>query len=546
MRSLLLFVLGLLSSSISFAQTVRYVSAAGTNTNPVTATSWANATPDLQGAINASQPGEQVWVRSGLYRPTTTTGPDSRTISFTLKEGVAIYGGFVGSETALSQRPAVSPNTSDPSSTTLSGDIGTAGDDSDNSYHVVRNPAGLTNAAVLDGFVITAGNANGTDNDSRGGGMDNGPVYTLPQSTTCSPTIQNCLFYRNQAIKGGAIVVAGDNLNYSVRITPLFKNCRFLENSAQTGGVIYTCNFTFESVGATLTNCTFEQNTAVEGGVVTNVTGGSYTSGISILNSIFRRNTATNGGAVVCKAGKSQAYFGCYNSIFEENTAEKGGVFYSVGSTFGSMSGYFYNCSFQRNNASQLGGVAYLHNGVSVRITNSILWHNGGASTLVAISGFAGIEMRYSLFEPTVTNFYEPIGNITAIVSPFITDSSFQLSTCSPAINAADVNAYTSANGTTTDLAGKPRFRNPGPPPSQLDMGAYQADLSGTNGMVSVQSGNWNDAGTWSCGNRLPLVGENAGIRHIVTLPASYVGTSAQLSYGPGGQLLFGEGAQVK
>ena len=40
----------------------------------------------------------------------------------------------------------------------MSGDIGVAGDNSDNSYHVVTG-SGTNNTAILDGFIISGGNA---------------------------------------------------------------------------------------------------------------------------------------------------------------------------------------------------------------------------------------------------------------------------------------------------------------------------------------------------------------------------------------------------
>ena len=66
--------------------------------------------------------------------------------------------GFAGNETTLGER------SSDSDLTVLSGDIGTAGENSDNSYHVVY-ANGVTDA-VLDGFTVTLGRADGS-----GGGM---------------------------------------------------------------------------------------------------------------------------------------------------------------------------------------------------------------------------------------------------------------------------------------------------------------------------------------------------------------------------------------
>ena len=61
----------------------------------------------------------------GVYYPGT-----ARTDTFQCKYGVSVYGGFAGTETARAQRNW------NAHVTTLSGDIGVPGDNSDNVYHV--------------------------------------------------------------------------------------------------------------------------------------------------------------------------------------------------------------------------------------------------------------------------------------------------------------------------------------------------------------------------------------------------------------------------
>src|SRR5262245_44082982 len=90
--------------------------------------SWADAFTDLQVALTTAQAGDEVWVAAGTYKPTSGT---DRTTSFVLVEGVALYGGFAGTETARDERDWAHQLTQ------LSGDIGVPGDSSDNSYHVV-------------------------------------------------------------------------------------------------------------------------------------------------------------------------------------------------------------------------------------------------------------------------------------------------------------------------------------------------------------------------------------------------------------------------
>jgi hypothetical protein len=83
----------------------------------------------------------------------------------------------------------------------LSGDLGVAGNNSDNCYHVIYNFS-MTNSAVLDGFTISGGNANNGSpfiTNQFGGGM-----YNLSSSAT----VANCTFTGNSssAFGGGAIM----------------------------------------------------------------------------------------------------------------------------------------------------------------------------------------------------------------------------------------------------------------------------------------------------------------------------------------------------
>src|SRR5262249_45297902 len=142
------------------------------------------------------------------------TAAADRTVSFALKEGVGVYGGFAGTETLRSQRDwAAHP-------TVLSGDIGTPGDASDNSYHVVSSD-GLTAAAVLDGFTVTAGNATGITLPERfGGGM---------YDSSSSPTVRNVTFTANSATGYYGDYGGGMYNHYS---SPVLTNVTFASNSA--------------------------------------------------------------------------------------------------------------------------------------------------------------------------------------------------------------------------------------------------------------------------------------------------------------------------
>ena len=140
-----------------------YVNLAATGAN--NGTSWADAYTNLQTAINAAGAGSQIWVAAGTYKPTQfmdrKVRNNARSRSFVLKGGVSIVGGFAGTEKDLAQRNLTN------NVTTLSGDF--SGNDSatwppdstrnENAYHVLV-ALGQTSPVVLDGLVITGGNAN--------------------------------------------------------------------------------------------------------------------------------------------------------------------------------------------------------------------------------------------------------------------------------------------------------------------------------------------------------------------------------------------------
>ena len=189
-----------------------------------TGKSWYKAFDELSTALNnpALQPGDQIWVAGSQYDSSTIYYPcdsgGSRTNSFVLKPNVAVYGEFSGNDTWHSKRDIrVSRGV-------LSGDIGTANDNNDNCYHIVQGADG----AVLDGFVITGGHADGTGDDGSGGGMSNINV---------SVTVRNCIFTGNYSrLSGAGILNNGTGA--------VIENCTFANNTAATGygGAIYNCS----------------------------------------------------------------------------------------------------------------------------------------------------------------------------------------------------------------------------------------------------------------------------------------------------------------
>ena len=216
----------LLACSFDSAGAVIYVKGNATGAND--GTSWTDAFTSLQSALLIAAAGDTVWVTGGTYKPTTGT---DRTASFVLKPGVALFGGFAGVETSLSQRfMVVYPSV-------LSGEIGAFTRD-DNSFHVVKS-AGTDSTTVLDGFTITRGNASGSVPNDQGGGM---------LLTGASPTVRNVSLRNNSAARGGGMSVSGGHA--------MMFNIAFLGNFAAYGGGLYT----HDGGRETLVNASFTAN----------------------------------------------------------------------------------------------------------------------------------------------------------------------------------------------------------------------------------------------------------------------------------------------
>lgn len=237
--------------------------------------SWASALNDLQTALASAHSGDEIWVAKGVYKP----HPTDRSASFVLRNGVALYGGFLGVEDSVLQRnPA---NTS-----TLSGEINTSST-SDNSYNVVRAEY-VDASAVLDGFLITAGMA--SDNLSyqhaRGAGL------SIDASFVGSPTIRACVFSNNTAIaSGGAVYIIGG----TVRLERCFFFGNRISGSTGVGGAIGLG--VVAGADLTLANCVFSQNFtfASAGGGAINANPGAV---MNVYSSTFYNNSAPVGGVL--------------------------------------------------------------------------------------------------------------------------------------------------------------------------------------------------------------------------------------------------------
>ncbi len=359
--------------------------------------------------------GDQIWVAAGVYKPTTTT---TRTIFLTLKSGVGIYGGFSGMEGKLAQRNW------EANPTIVTGDL--LGNDNgalnltDNSYHCFVG-SGAAATAILDGFTIKGGYANGAtaSNYDKGGG-----ILIVGSG---NPTVRNCSFIGNRCTFGGG---AG----YIFTAGATFTNCRFESNVGGSYGGAFDMN----AVTGTFDRCVFLGNTAARAGALE-----SYGSSVTkVTNCVFSGNSATgsNGGGAMW-IGTSSA---CT----------------------------IRNSTFVANSATTLAGCLINTSGTST-ISNCILWQNtgpGGMTSANQLTNSGGsTTVSYSIAQGGLAG----TGNLNT--DPLFVDAptrNFQLQLTSPAIDSGS-NAMVPA-GTILDLASAPRFVDL---PTVVDTGAGIAPI---------------------------------------------------------------------
>jgi hypothetical protein len=469
---------------------VLYVDADAPGSN--NGTSWDDALHELRAALclaaRASTVAE-IRVAEGVYKPAGAGGLRTRTLQ--LVNGVALLGGYAGYGHADPDKRDVELY-----ETILSGDLN--GDDgpefannTENSYHVVTG-SGTGPTTRLDGFTITAGNANAEAStpEGRGGGLyiDAGAL-----------AVERCTFRQNRAAHGGAMATANNS-------EPTIQRCTFAENSARSagqgyngqGGAVYNADS-----APRFAWCEFSDNWAPVGGAMRN-----NSSSVRLTNCRFVGNTAwvVWGGAVDHILG--ELYAG--NCAFIGNRA-LGATGY-VGGVSVHYAGTFVNCLFAANSAESAepsGGGLSLYDDTMAKVVNCVFWGNSDMSGTGETAQIHFVEAVLDLAHSDVqgwTGSWGGIGNFGSdplFVDPVGPDGIFgtadddlRLSAGSPCIDAGSNGAVPAdltdldADGDTAermpfDLFRKPRFvddpatldtgvADPPDYPAVVDLGAYE------------------------------------------------------------------------
>ncbi|MAT42331.1 MAG: hypothetical protein CL609_08325 [Anaerolineaceae bacterium] len=466
-----------------FANSIIYVSKSGDNTS---GTSWVTAYTDLQTALTAASGGDQIWVAAGVYKPGL-----ARTDSFNLVPGVAVYGGFAGDEININERDW------ETNLTILSGDIN--GDDinldgndiaesyqdiiGDNTLHVVtaNGTTGIvvSESTIMDGFIITAGQAIDGEQDFNPGDFGGGFFCDGSGSgSECSPTLNNLIFYGNKAVVGGG-------LHNSAHINGISRtklhNITFYGNGATfSGGAINNLGHTDGICEPILENVRFINNHSEDScGAMINYPSGSGISNPSMTNVLFYNNSAETFGGAICNTASSGTVNAVFTNVtFFNNSALRGGAIYSDGEGEGT---------------------------INILAANSIFWGNTAIEDGAQIyNKFSNISFLTSLIEDGVGG--NGIYNVNAMVTdnggnldedPLFVDlnnGDLHLQFGSPAIDSGN----NVANGLPTDLEGYPRIIDGDRDTiAIIDMGAFEfhyllnisVDGTGTGIVVSDPAG---------------------------------------------------------
>lgn len=392
--------------------------------------SWANATDNLQAAINA--PGVyQVWVAAGTYQPASG-------ISYQMKNDVAIYGGF-----PVTGMPVFADRNWVVHETILKGNMAS----------VIKNinlgSASIASTSILDGFTITNGYAAGA----------NGKI-TYSSTPGFPPTAQNGgngfgggIYNENSSASFRNLVISNNTAKGGEGVTP--NGTVMAYPGSGFGGGIYNTNSS-----PVLTNVIIKDNTVI-GGAFYFAAGHGYGGGIYntnasspiLTNVLIGNNTAQGGTGLIGGNGE-------------------GGGINNQGASIPVLTNVTIanNVALNMitNAATGLGGAIYNSGSSDVKIINSIVYGNNSGIQNVSSTPVISYSLVQGLAADATNH------NLDGATNPlFVSATDYQLQISSPVLNKGS-NSYYAGGQTpnlsaiTTDLANNPRFYG------TVDLGAYE------------------------------------------------------------------------
>lgn len=374
---------------------------------------WLSAYDNLQSALDVAEDGDQIWIASGTYKPSTSDlksdedlleylelfepellsqfksnqdpseilKDDQTLFTFRLNKNISIYGGFFGNETDIDQRDI------ETYTTILSGEIGTPST-TDNCKNVVT---AYSSSIILDGLTLSHASSNASGAALR--------------TSTLISHIENCRFTENYSSAIRSYV----NSEFTI------SNSKIIENSSiGLGGGILSASSIYN-----IKNSEISYNAGGQGGAIW-----AYESNINLTNCLLTNNITTDNGAAI--------YNNNSNIIIDL-------------------------CTFAENyNNTEGSGIKNMPTGTSQlnRITNSIFWNNVRCEQLIGTTSEFDVDYsNIQLIDSDENTTFDGTDNLNT--DPFFVDASindFRLQTnasssfgtpllsneCSPCIDAGN------------------------------------------------------------------------------------------------------------
>lgn len=489
----LLFI-GLIICGFSANAAVIYVKNGGAGNG----TSWQQAYGTLNLALQNAISGDEIWVAQGTYFPSSTL---NATESFNFKDGVKLYGGFMGNETLLTSRADTSGTTTILSGV-LSSSVQTA------TLFKINNASNINN--LIDGFTILGAKRIMVSGEPGGAGL---------QILNSTIKLKNCIikdnrtellnFDINQGYNGGGSAIFSLLSNLILEDVNIINNSLDnKKNNATTidwvkGGAVYVQGGSFEYNKGRIENneYTYEGSKGYGGaGYFQNVSSVNLKNLFVYHNKVSMKNMSSlpasnpEGGAF---------YFSSCNNILMDTNIFHGNYAsyltmpqnsttpinsYGIGSAvyFRSSSGTFNNTTFGRNSLPE-----HMHNsgnaasgiystGVGNLSYNNCMFLEGvtGASVGTSIYNYNRCVSKYGIG-------YANDPNVRIAEMEFVnaTEGNYTPLYCSEHLNFGDLTHVTSA----TDINGNPRVVG-----ISSDPGAVEFQNLGTYNRVYVNHANTN------------------------------------------------------
>jgi hypothetical protein len=349
-------------------------------------TSWEDASGNIQSMMDELVAGGEIWVAAGKYTPGST-----RESTFALKDNVKVYGGFPAGittatplELAMRNRNArfntVGIISDDSCETILSGDINnndtyelstgflTAGYNG-NTYHVVTGAN-----AVMDGFTIKGGYADGTDYvTGNGGGIYNyGSSLTLSNLTITGNSVG--IYDENSTDGYGGGIFNGYNSKIILTNATITSNKVDGTGSPCGGGgmanVLGTAILTNVTIAGNKVDGTGDDSYGIGGGIYNY----GYDGKLILTNVAITGNEARGyGGGIV---GSNDARTILTNVTIAGNRAANGGGIYNAGSVVNIRNSILWG-----NTSSDGGAQVYIYSTTKPLTWSHCLVEGSGGSS---------------------------------------------------------------------------------------------------------------------------------------------------------------------